>query len=42
MAKTVAHIVVDALEKAGAKRVYGIPGDTINHFTDAVAKSDLR
>ena len=29
MAKTVAQIVVDALEKAGAKRVYGIPGDTI-------------
>ena len=42
MAKTVAQIVVDALEKAGAKRVYGIPGDTINHLTDAIAKSDLR
>ncbi|MBX7536673.1 ubiquinone-dependent pyruvate dehydrogenase [Qipengyuania sp. GH1] len=42
MSKTVAEIVVDALEKAGAKRVYGIPGDTINHFTNAVAKSDLR
>lgn len=42
MPKKVAEIVVDALQKAGAKRVYGIPGDTINHFTDAVAKSDLR
>ncbi|MEE4014951.1 thiamine pyrophosphate-dependent enzyme [Roseibium sp. FZY0029] len=42
MSKTVAKIVVDALEKAGAKRVYGIPGDTINYFTDAIAKSDLR
>lgn len=42
MSKTVAEIVVDALAKAGAKRVYGIPGDTINHFTNAVAKSDLR
>lgn len=42
MSKNVAEIVVDALQKAGAKRVYGIPGDTINHFTDAVAKSDLR
>ncbi|MDG6078062.1 ubiquinone-dependent pyruvate dehydrogenase [Erythrobacter litoralis] len=40
--KTVAEIVIDALQKAGAKRVYGIPGDTINHFTNAVAKSDLR
>lgn len=42
MAKTVAEIVVDTLQKAGAKRIYGIPGDTINHFTDAVSKSDLR
>ena len=42
MSKKVAEIVVDALQKAGAKRVYGIPGDTINHFTNAVAKSDLR
>ncbi|MWV26377.1 thiamine pyrophosphate-dependent enzyme [Aurantiacibacter rhizosphaerae] len=42
MSKTVAQIVVDAIEKAGAKRVYGIPGDTINHFTTAVADSNLR
>ncbi|AJY44776.1 thiamine pyrophosphate-dependent enzyme [Martelella endophytica] len=42
MARTVAEIVVDTLERAGAKRIYGIPGDTINHFTDAVAESDLR
>ncbi|MEO1969527.1 MAG: thiamine pyrophosphate-dependent enzyme [Sphingomonadaceae bacterium] len=42
MAKNVAQIVVDALEQAGARRIYGIPGDTINHFTDAVAKSNLR
>jgi len=42
MSKNVAEIVVDALQKAGARRVYGIPGDTINHFTNAVAKSDLR
>ncbi|WP_417308713.1 thiamine pyrophosphate-dependent enzyme [Devosia sp.] len=42
MSKIVAEIVVDTLQKAGAKRIYGIPGDTINHFTDAVAKSDLR
>jgi pyruvate dehydrogenase (quinone) len=42
MTKNVASIVVDALEKAGAKRVYGIPGDTINHLTDAIAKSKLR
>ncbi|WP_095011793.1 thiamine pyrophosphate-dependent enzyme [Tsuneonella mangrovi] len=42
MAKTVAEIVVDAIEQAGARRIYGIPGDTINHFTDAVSRSSLR
>ena len=42
MSRKVAEIIVDALEKAGAKRIYGIPGDTINHLTTAVAKSDLR
>ncbi|WP_413205823.1 thiamine pyrophosphate-dependent enzyme [Rhodospirillum sp. A1_3_36] len=42
MAKHVAEIVVDVLQKAGVKRVYGIPGDTINHLTTAIAKSDLR
>ncbi|MDQ2094023.1 thiamine pyrophosphate-dependent enzyme [Rhodalgimonas zhirmunskyi] len=41
MSKTVSEVVVDALEQAGAKRVYGIVGDTINHFTDAVRSSSL-
>ena len=41
MAK-VADIVVEALVEAGAKRCWGIVGDTINHFTDAVQRSDLR
>ena len=40
MAK-VSDVVVDALIKAGAKRCWGIVGDTINHFTDSVRKSDL-
>jgi pyruvate dehydrogenase (quinone) len=38
----VSDIVVDALVEAGAKRCWGIVGDTINHFTDAVRRSDLR
>lgn len=42
MNSTVAEIVVDALVQAGAKRCYGIVGDTINHFTDAISRSDLR
>lgn len=41
MAKTVSEIVTDTLVQAGAKRIYGIVGDTINHFTDAVRRSPL-
>ncbi|WP_102222995.1 thiamine pyrophosphate-dependent enzyme [Acidimangrovimonas sediminis] len=41
MAVTVSEIVADALVQAGARRVYGIVGDTINHFTDAVRRSPL-
>ncbi|NIZ14444.1 thiamine pyrophosphate-dependent enzyme [Phaeobacter sp. HF9A] len=37
----VSEIVVDALLEAGAKRCWGIVGDTINHLTDAVRRSDL-
>ncbi len=41
MAETVSEILVDTLLKAGAKRCYGIVGDTINHFTDAIRRSKL-
>jgi len=37
----VSEVVVDTLVEAGAKRCWGIVGDTINHFTDALRKSDL-
>lgn len=40
--KTVSDVIVDTLLQAGAKRCYGIVGDTINHFTDAVSRTDLR
>lgn len=42
MSATVAEIVVDTLVKAGAKRCWGIVGDTINQFTDALHRSELR
>lgn len=42
MSRSVSEVVVDALVEAGAQRCYGIVGDTINHFTDAVRRSDLR
>lgn len=41
MTKIVADIVVETLIGAGAKRCWGIVGDTINHLTDAVSRSDL-
>lgn len=42
MAKNVAEVMVDTLQNAGAKRCWGVVGDTINHFTDAVRHSELR
>ena len=42
MSATVADIIVDTLVRAGARHCWGIVGDTINHFTDAVRRSDLR
>ncbi|ANJ66465.1 pyruvate dehydrogenase [Halothiobacillus diazotrophicus] len=38
---TVSEVIVDTLVQAGAQRCYGIVGDTINHFTDAVRRSEL-
>ena len=42
MAKTVADVMVDVLAQAGAKRCYGVAGDTLNYFTYALRRSDLR
>ncbi|MDE1150409.1 MAG: thiamine pyrophosphate-binding protein [Azospirillaceae bacterium] len=42
MSKTVADIMVETLRAAGARRCYGVPGDTLNYFTDALRRSDLR
>jgi len=36
MAKTVADVIVTALKASGVRRVYGIPGDTVNGFMDAL------
>jgi pyruvate dehydrogenase (quinone) len=38
----VADVMVDVLAKAGAKRCYGVPGDTLNYFTDAIRRSEIR
>ena len=39
---TVAKVIVETLAAAGARRCYGIPGDTLNHVTDAIRDSDIR
>jgi pyruvate dehydrogenase (quinone) len=38
MAHTVADVVVATLKASGVRRVYGIPGDSLNGFTDALRR----
>jgi pyruvate dehydrogenase (quinone) len=38
MARTAADFIAEALEKAGIKRVYGVVGDSLNGFTDALRR----
>src|SRR6201993_4991508 len=37
-AKNIAQLMVDTLVQAGVERVYGLPGDSLNGFTDAIRK----
>src|SRR5258708_9118260 len=38
MSKTAAEFLVEALEKTGVKRVYGVVGDSLNGLTDAMRR----
>jgi pyruvate dehydrogenase (quinone) len=38
MAETVADVVVATLKMSGVQRVYGVPGDSLNGFTDALRR----
>ena len=38
MASTVAEVMVATLKASGVQRVYGIPGDSLNGFTDALRR----
>jgi pyruvate dehydrogenase (quinone) len=38
MASTVAEITVATLKASGVRRVYGLPGDSLNGFTDALRR----
>jgi pyruvate dehydrogenase (quinone) len=39
MASTVADVMVATLKASGVQRVYGIPGDSLNGFTDALRRA---
>src|SRR5215471_4270580 len=38
MARTVADLIVATLKASGVHRVYGIPGDSLNGFTNALRR----
>ena len=38
MADTVADVIVATLKASGVRRVYGLPGDSVNGFTDALRR----
>ena len=38
MATTVADVMIEVLKASGVRRVYGIPGDSLNGFTDALRR----
>ena len=38
MATTVAEVMVESLKASGVRRIYGIPGDSLNGFTDALRR----
>src|ERR1700754_2040037 len=40
MANNIAQLMVDTLVRAGVQRVYGLPGDSLNGFTDSIRKQE--
>lgn len=41
MKKNAAQVLVEVLESAGVKHIYGVVGDTLNYVTDALSKSSI-
>ena len=39
MSFTTSDLVVETVEKAGVRRVYGLPGDSLNELTDALRRT---
>ena len=42
MSRSVSEVIVETLFNAGARRCYGIVGDTINHFTNVIRTSHVK
>ncbi|MCC0093550.1 pyruvate oxidase [Streptomyces flavotricini] len=40
MARTVAHVIVDALKELGVRHVFGVVGDALNPLTDAIRTTE--
>ncbi|MEU8841588.1 thiamine pyrophosphate-dependent enzyme [Streptomyces roseus] len=40
MARTVAHVIVEALKELGVRHVFGVVGDALNPLTDAIRTTD--
>jgi pyruvate dehydrogenase (quinone) len=38
MARTIAEVIVESLKNSGVQRIYGLPGDSVNGFTDALRR----
>jgi pyruvate dehydrogenase (quinone) len=36
---TISDLIIETLERAGVSRVYGLPGDSLNGFTDALRRN---
>ena len=41
MSKIAAEVIIDVLESAGVKHIYGVVGDTLNYVTNAISKSSI-
>jgi pyruvate dehydrogenase (quinone) len=39
MSFTISDLIVETLTRAGVRRVYGLPGDSLNGFTDAIRRN---
>ena len=40
MAQTVSEVIVDAIVRQGVRHVFGVVGDALNSFTDAIRRTD--